>query len=83
MAARQKTHRLPPDTGAKYIPVQPRSWGAIHMAWASAITPKPSRTACGLSLDNASVLGQVDFSLAPCKRPACVFARGRDEGPQE
>ena len=79
----EDTPWLPPDTSAKYIPVQTRSWSAIHMAWTSAITPKPSRTACGLSLDNASVLGQVDFSLAHCKRPACVFARGRDEGPQE
>ena len=82
-ATPEDTPWLPPDTSAKYIQVQTRSWGAIHMAWTSAMTPKPCRTACGLSLDNASILGQVDVSLAHCKRPACVFARGRDDGPQE
>ena len=64
-------------------PTSPSRRGAIHMAWTSAIAPKPCRTACGLSLDNASILGQVDISLAHCKRPACVFARGRDDGPQD
>ena len=82
-ATPEDTPWLPPDTSAKYIQVQTRSWRAIHMAWTSAITPKPCRTACGLSLDNASILGQVDVSLAHCKRPACVFARGREDGPEE
>ena len=39
-ATPEDTPWLPPDTSAKYIQVQTRSWGAIHMAWTSATTPK-------------------------------------------
>ena len=62
--------QIPPPSTYRYR----HAPGAIHMAWTSSITPKPCRTACGLSLDNSSILGQVDVSLLQTPR-LCVRSR--------